>query len=208
MAKILVGCEESQAVTIEFRKLGHDAYSCDILPCSGGHPEWHIQGDILLYLGKNEYNNFTRWDLLIGHPPCTYFSQAGMHYLKTQEGRIDKLNNSFQFLLKLWNAPIDMICIENPVGWLSTNWKKPDQIVQPYMFGHKELKTTCLWLKGLPKLEETNNVGRPVPDGYCIRKSGKNKGKRYNYYWRQGKSAKLRSKTFSGIAKAMAEQWG
>ena len=198
--KILVACEESQAVTIELRKLGHEAYSADIQDCSGGHPEWHIKGDVSLILKDG-------WDMIIAHPPCTYFANAGLHYLKTQDGRMDKLQSTFDFLQAIWNSGCEKIAIENPIGWLNTNWMKPTQIIQPYMFGHKELKTTCLWLKGLDKLIDTNNVGRPEPAGFCIRKSGPNKGKKYNYYWRQGKGAKNRSKTFKGIAKAMAEQW-
>jgi site-specific DNA-cytosine methylase len=198
--RILVACEESQAVTKALRALGHEAYSADIVNCSGGHPEWHIKGDVLLIV-KNE------WDMIIAHPPCTYFASAGMHYLKTKPERKEHQDDAFRFLLEIWNCGCKKIAIENPNGWLNTNWMKPTQTIQPYMFGHKELKTTSLWLKGLKPLTATNDVGRPEPLGYVIRKSGPNKGKRYNYYWRQGKSAKQRSKTFPGIAKAMAEQW-
>ena len=207
--KILVGCEESQIVCIEFRKRGHEAYSCDLLPCSGGHPEWHIQGDVLDQLDKG-------WDMIIAHPPCTYFANAGLHYLKTKPGRKEQLQQMFDFTLKIWNSPINFIAIENPIGWLNTNWMKPTQIIQPYYFGEPELKTTCLWLKNLPMLVYQHQddlfgkktaTKRPKPYGYCIRKSGRNVGKKYNYYWRQGKSAKERSKTFHGIAKAMAAQW-
>tara|TARA_R110000803_G_scaffold95395_3_gene163373 strand:- start:10683 stop:11294 length:612 start_codon:yes stop_codon:yes gene_type:complete len=198
--KILVACEESQAVTIELRKLGHEAYSADIQDCTGGKPEWHIKGDVLAIINYG-------WDMIIAHPPCTYFANAGLHYLKTKPERQGQLDNAFKFLMAIWESGCEKIAIENPNGWLNTNWMKPTQTIQPYMFGHKELKTTSLWLKGLNKLTNTDNVGRPEPAGFCIRKSGPNKGKKYNYYWRQGKSGKARSKTFPGIAKAMAEQW-
>lgn len=222
--RVLVACEESQTVTKAFREKGCLAYSCDILPCSGGHPEWHIKKDVLQVLkggvfftddGSSQY--ISQWDLIIAHPPCTYFANAGLHYLKTKPERVSQLEMSFAFLLSIWNAPCNKIAVENPIGWLNTNWSKPTQIIQPYFFGDPELKTTCLWLKGLPPLEYKvdddlfggkTSVPRPTPNGFCIRKTGKNAGKKYNYYWRQGKSAKRRSKTFPGIAKAMAEQWG
>lgn len=198
--KILVACEESQAVTKELRALGHEAYSADIQDCSGGHPEWHIKGDVLKILNDG-------WDMMIAHPPCTYFANAGLHYLKTKPERKGQLDEAFKFLMAIWDSGCKKIAIENPNGWLNTNWMKPTQTIQPYMFGHKELKTTSLWLKGLDKLIDTDNVGRPEPSGFVIRKTGPNKGKRYNYYWRQSKTAKQRSKTFPGIAKAMAMQW-
>jgi len=198
--KILVACEESQAVTIELRKLGHEAFSADIQDCSGGYPEWHIKGDVLSIIDAG-------WDMIIAHPPCTYFANAGLHYLNTRPERRAQLNDAFEFLQAIWNSGCTKIAIENPIGWLNTNWMKPSQTIQPYMFGHKELKTTCLWLKGLDNLVDTDNVGKPEPLGYVVRKTGPNKGKRYNYYWRQGKNAKQRSKTFPGIAKAMATQW-
>ena len=199
--RILIACEESQAVCIEFRKLGHEAYSCDTEPCSGGHPEWHLQQDVTPLLEQ-------KWDMIIAFPPCTYFSNAGLHYLKTKPERLGQLDKAFIFLKKIWDSDCDKIAIENTVGWLSTNWKKPTQIIQPYFFGDKELKTTCLWLKGLKKLTKTNDVGRPEPRGFVIRKSGRYEGKKYNYYFHQSKTAKERSKTFTGVAKAMADQWG
>jgi len=207
--KILVACEESQAVTKELRRLGHEAFSCDLLPCSGGHPEWHLQQDVTGLLKQP-------WNMIIAFPPCTYFANAGLHYLKTKPERKEQLLKMFNFVLKIWNAPAYYIAIENPVGWLNTNWMKPTQIIQPYYFGDPELKTTCLWLKNLPMLEyklkddlfgKKTATKRPHPNGYCIRKTGKNAGKKYNYYWRQGKSAKIRSKTFPGIAQTMATQW-
>lgn len=207
--RVLIGCEESQAVCKEFRILGHEAYSCDLQECSGGHPEWHFQGDVENYLNNG-------WDIIIAHPPCTYFANAGLHYLKTRPERKHQLQEMFCLTTKIWDAPAKFIAIENPVGWLNTNWMKPTQIIQPYYFGDAELKTTCLWLKNLPMMHyqhrddlfgHKTTTERPIPNGFCLRKTGKNKGKKYNYYWRQGKSAKLRSKTFTGIAKAMAIQW-
>ena len=198
--KILIACEESQTVCKAFRAKGHEAYSCDILPSSGGHPEWHIQDDVLKHLNEG-------WDMMIAHPPCTYFANASLHYLKTQEGRTEKLKEALELWNRIWNAPVEKVAMENPIGWLNTNWKKPTQIIQPYFFGDPELKTTCLWLKGLPELKPTNLLERPKPTSYCIRKSGKQKGKKYNYYWRQSKSSQRRAKTFQGIADAMAEQW-
>ena len=208
--RILIACEESQAVCIEFRKKGHDAFSCDILPCSGGHPEWHIQGDVLEQLDKG-------WDMMIGFPPCTYLAVCGLHYLKTKPERKGQHRKAVDFFLKLWNASIDKICLENPIGWINTNIQKPDQIIQPYYFGDSELKTTCLWLKNLPLLQyqlkddlfsKKTASNRPKPYKAVLRKTGKKKGQKYNYYFRQGKTAMERSKTFPGIAKAMAEQWG
>jgi len=208
--RVLIGCEESQAVCKEFRGKGHEAYSCDIKPCSGGRPKWHLTGSVLDVLNDG-------WDLIIAHPPCTYFANAGLHYLKTKPERKKQLEQSFKLLLAIWNAPARAIVIENPIGWLNTNWMKPTQIIQPYYFGDAELKTTCLWLKNLPRLEYRLNddlfgvktaTRKPTPSGYCVRKSGKQIGKKYNYYWRQSKNAEQRSKTFPGIARAMAQQWG
>jgi len=198
--KILVACEESQAVMIEFRKFGHEAYSCDTQSCSGGYSQWHLKGDIRQILHM-------KWDMIIAFPPCTHLAKCGACSWeeKKQDGR---LHQGVSFFMLFANHRCDKIAIENPEGWMNTNYRKPDQIIQPYMFGHPEMKTTCLWLKGLPLLMETNNVGKPKPFKTVIRKSGKLKGKPYNYYWREGKSAKERSKTFPGIAKAMAEQWG
>jgi hypothetical protein len=178
--KVLIGCEESQAVCIAFRKLGYEAYSCDLQDCSGGHPEWHLKGDVINYLNDN-------WDMIIAHPPCTYFANSGLHYLKTKPERKEQLQQMFNLTLKIWNSPAKFICIENPTGWLNTNWKKPTQIVQPYYFGEAELKTTCLWLKNLPLLQyryQDDLFGKktatdpPKPKGHCIRKSGRHAGKK------------------------------
>ena len=184
--KILIACEESQVVCTEFRALGHEAYSCDILPPSGGHPEWHIQDDVLKYLDDG-------WDMMIAFPPCTHLAVSGARWFaeKRKDGRQQK---AIEFFMKLANAPIEKIAIENPISVMSTVWRKPDQIIQPWMFGHGETKATCLWLKNLPPLKPTNIV-----DG------------REQRIWKMPPSkdrAKLRSKTYPGIAKAMAEQWG
>lgn len=189
--KVLIACEESQTVCKAFRKLGHEAYSCDILPCSGGHPEWHIQGDVLQQLDKG-------WELMIAHPPCTHLAVSGAkHFWKKEKEQADAL----VFVKKLMNAPIPKIAVENPVSVISSKIRKPDQIIQPWQFGHEAQKTTCLWLKNLPKLIPTQIV--PKGDFY-ISPSGKKLPKWYS----DNKNAKIRSKTFEGIAEAMATQWG
>lgn len=191
--KILVACEESQAVTIEMRKLGHEAYSCDIEPCSGGHPEWHIRVDALELLKM-------KWDMILAFPPCTDLAVSGAAWFaeKRKDGRQQK---SIDFFMKFAKADCERIAIENPVGIMSTHWRKPDQIIQPYQFGHKEQKKTCLWLKGLPTLKETENVYEEM----C--KLPKKERERLHYLPPSEDRAKIRAKTFPGIAKAMAEQW-
>lgn len=184
--KILVACEESQAVCKEFRRLGHNAFSCDIEPCSGGYPEWHIQGDVLPLLAES-------WDMIIAFPPCTHLAVSGARYFaeKRADGRQCA---AIDFFMRFTKAKCDKIAIENPIGIMSSFYRKPDQIIQPWQFGHGETKATCLWLKGLPKLQPTNIV-----EG------------REQRIWKLPPSkdrAKLRSKTYQGIAKAMAEQWG
>lgn len=202
--KILVACEESQAVTIEFRKLGHEAYSCDLYECSGGHPEWHIQGDVLPLL-KQE------WDMIIAFPPCTYLTVTGNRWFNIERygekaiQRYKDKEEAINFFMEFANADCPKIAIENPVGAMSTAYKKPTQIIQPYMFGDAERKTTCLWLKGLPNLIPTDIV---KPELYTY-KDGRTDG-----MWHvktiglpAEERSRLRSKTFPGIAKAMAEQW-
>lgn len=183
--RILVACEESQAVTIELRRLGHEAYSCDIQECSGGHPEWHIKADALELLKM-------KWDMIIAHPPCTDLAVSGARYFaeKRKDGRQQR---SIEFFMKFINAECEKIAVENPIGIMSSKYRKPDQIIQPWMFGHGEQKATYFWLKGLPLLVPTDIV-----DG------------REQRAWRMPPSenrARLRSKTYPGIAKAMAEQW-
>lgn len=213
--RVLVACEESQAVTKAFRARGHQAYSCDLQACSGGHPEWHIMHDAV----EVAYSGC--WDLMIAHPPCTYFAAPGMHYLKTRPERIGQLEEAFTFIKALWNAPIERICLENPIGWLNTNWRKPTQKIQPYYFGDPEMKTTCLWLKGLPRLNGLLEVGaspekfKPKPLGYRVNKNdGYTRGiyfcdrMKMDVKFDYKAAAKLKSKTFPGIARTMAEQWG
>lgn len=203
--KILVGCEESQAVTIEFRKLGFEAYSCDLLPCSGGHPEWHLQMDVFEAIKLHE------WDLGIFHPECTRLTVTANKWYKPEFAERfptihEDREEAVKFFMRLVNAPIPKIAIENPIGIMSTRYRKPHQIIQPYQFGDTERKSTCLWLKGLPKLEHTNVV-EPV---IIYHKSGRTDGKLHFETMKLPKEErrKVRSVTFPGIAKAMAEQWG
>lgn len=204
--KVLVACEESQAVTKEFRKIGHEAYSCDIERCSGGYPEWHLQQDVTKLL-----NN--RWDMILAFPPCTYLTVTGNRWFNIEKygekaiKRIQDRKEAVEFFMMLANADCEKIAIENPVGIMSTKWRKPDQIIQPYEFGDPYEKKTCLWLKGLPKLEPTNIVKPPPRTQY---KSGKTMPTWYAEAFKLPKEerARLRSKTFPGVAKAMAEQWG
>lgn len=213
--KVLLACEESQAVCIEFRKLGHEAYSCDILPCSGGHPEWHIQGDVIEQLDKG-------WDLMIGFPPCTYLTVTGARWMYNKNGTVNqerKKNQdlALQFFQTLLDAPIEHIALENPIGVISSRIRQPNQIIQPYYFGDEAQKTTCLWLKNLPPLFHAkeidlfNNTVTHVGAGETVTTST---GKTFSkWYWEASKGkgaerAMRRSKTFPGIAKAMAEQWG
>lgn len=202
--KILIACEESQAVTKEFRALGHEAYSCDLIPTSGDNPEWHIQGDALIeaYSGK--------YDMMIAHPPCTYLSVSGLHWNKKRPERALQTEEALKFVQKLMDAPIDKIVIENPVSCISTRIKKPNQIVEPWHFGDLATKKTCLWIKGLDNLilDITEK-----PDLEYISYGNNNRMQKWMYDIRcttvkDGKRAKLASKTFPGFAKAMAEQWG
>ncbi len=199
--KILIACEESQAVCKEFRKLGHEAYSCDILPCSGGEPQWHIQRNVLNCLGKLPQNNMKGWDMMIAHPPCTYLTKAGCRWLYPKgvlnEERYKKGLEAKEFFFKLLNANISMIAIENPKPQKIFNMPKESQIIQPCEFGHKLKKTTFLWLKNLPLLKPT----KVVEPEYYIDGKGIRHTKLISW------SAKKSSKTFEGIARAMAEQW-
>ena len=202
--RVLVACEESQAVTKELRRLGHEAYSCDVQECSGGHPEWHIQGDVLplIYEGG--------WDMIIAHPPCTYLTNAGARWLyadgKLNEERYQKGLQAKAFFMEFFNANCPRIAIENPVPSAIFDMPKPTQIIQPYEYGHPYSKKTYLWLKGLPPLVPTQIVNEHIP----FVSSGtysKTHDPRYKGVSRRGGAAKMRSKTFPGIARAMAEQW-
>ena len=210
--KVLIACEESQVVTKAFRELGFEAYSCDLLPCSGDRKDWHYQGDVFDIIDKG-------WDLMIAHPPCTYLAVSGARHLYNNDGSVntDRLNNqnmSLEFVKNLMNANIKHIAIENPISVISSKIRKPDQIIQPFQFGDKASKSTCLWLKNLPKLKPTNIVEKGEFKEWIDKKTGKKKRQAswsYNILL-TAKSASerrtLRSKTFQGIADAMAKQWG
>ena len=193
--RVLVACEESQAVAIAFRRLGHEAYSCDIQDCSGDRPQWHIKDDVLKVLNYG-------WDMLIGFPPCIHLAISGAKHFK-QKQKDGRQQRAIKFFLDLWDAPIKHICLENPIGIMSRHLRKPDQIIQPWQFGHKAQKSTCLWLKNLPLLKATNITDKGE---FHITKSGKKIPKWYNLPPSINRS-KLRSKTFFGIAAAMANQW-
>ena len=199
--KVLVACEESQAVTIAFRKLGHEAYSCDIQECSGGHPEWHIQGDVL--------KNLDGWDMIIAHPPCTYMSNAGACRMYPTAGNIDterlkKAMEAKEFFMAIMNANCEKIAIENPRPLKVVGLPECNQSIQPYQFGEPYSKLTMLWLKGLPNLTHTNVLTEWKP--YIASGTSRNKGKNIGKHFANG--SKERSKTFHGIASAMAQQWG
>ena len=209
--KILVGCEESQAVTKAFRLLGHEAFSCDLLPCSGGHPEWHFQKDIFEVINMG-------WDMGIFFPPCTHLAVSGAAWFE-QKKKDGRQQQGIDFFLQIVNAPIHKIAIENPIGIMSKIYRKPDQIIHPYYFGDDTSKATCLWLKNLPKLIYTKEVDLfnsevTMVEPYFTTFTNKDgKSKRYSrsadkWYRSAEERSKERSKTFPGIAKAMAEQWG
>lgn len=231
--KVLVACEESQAVCKAFRKRGHEAYSCDIMECSGGHPEWHIKGDVLDILNPKEifftdYDNTKhhlygiefqtmdgkmyvfagKWDLIIAHPPCTYFSTAGANWLfrggKLDEERYKKGLEMKELFLSILNADCPKICVENPVVMKIWELPKHTQEIQPYQFGHRFSKKTRLWLKGLEELKPTDivePVAKWVSCGNKTNREAQNKAVCKAY-------SNKRAKTFEGIAEAMAEQWG
>lgn len=203
--KVLVACEESQEVCKAFRALGHKAFSCDLQECSGGHPEWHIKGDALKVL------NLPMWDLVIAHPPCTYLTVAANRYYNEDKygekakRRKGEREQAIKFFMEFAGCKCKRVAIENPIGVISSRWEKPTQIIQPYQFGHKERKATCLWLKNLPPLKPTNIV---EPD-IIKHASGKTDSRLHfeTLSLPAEERAKIRSKTFEGIAKAMAEQW-
>lgn len=192
--KVLIACEESQTICKAFRELCHEAYSCDILECSGGHPEWHIKDDVLNHINKE-------WDLIIAHPPCTFLSRAGCRWLfpkgKLNQERYKKGLQAKEFFMNFYNLNCKYIAIENPHPHKIFEMPKESQIIQPYEYGHKVTKRTFLWLKGLPKLKTTNIV---EPEYYIDKK-----GIRHSIL--SGWSSKRKSKTFEGIAIAMAKQW-
>lgn len=203
--RILVACEESQELTNRFRSLGHEAFSCDILPCSGGHPEWHLQQDVTDLLKQ-------KWDMIVAFPPCTYLTVTGNRWFNIEKygekaiQRYKDREDAINFFMMFANADCDHIAIENPVGIMSSVWRKPDQIVNPFQFGDPYEKKTCLWLKGLPLLTPTNVV---EPEPRKVFESGKSMAGWYADAWKLPKEerARLRSKTFPGIADAMTGQW-
>ena len=201
--RVLVACEESQEVCKAFRALGHEAYSCDIEPCSGGHPEWHLQVDALEMLKL-------KWDLIIAHPPCTYLSKAGGNRLRIngeiQEKRLEKGRLAKDFFMEFYNADCPKIAVENPIPLKIFGLPLYSQIIQPYMFGDPWMKTTCLWLKGLPILMADDVV---VPEYKWVNSTDHRKNKKMDTWQTAGaRSQKERSKTAPGIARAMAQQWG
>ena len=224
--KVLIACEESQRVCMAFRERGHEAYSCDIQECSGGHPEWHIKKDVLKVINPesdgemkaisfwtvdDEIHIVERWDLIIAHPPCTYLTLAGNKWFKPEfadrfPDRQKQRKEAVDFFMAIANADCDKIAIENTVGVMSSQWRKPDQYIEPYMFGDPEKKKTGLWLKGLPLLKPTNIV-EPVII-HC--KSGANEPRWHmqTMHLPKEERSRVRSQTFVGIAKAMADQWG
>ena len=202
--RVLIACEESQEVCKAFRARRHEAYSCDIEPCSGGRPEWHIRGDVTPLLK-------VKWDMIIAFPPCTYLTVAGNRWFNVDKygekaiQRNKDRNKAIDFFKLFVNVNCNKVIIENPVGIMSTVYRKPDQIIHPYYFGDPYLKRTCLWIKGVNPLQYKNVLNKPEPMYVC------KSGKRLN--WCEGltgsnNGAKNRSKTFPGIAQAMAEQWG
>lgn len=226
---VLIACEESQRVCIEFRKKGHIAYSCDVLDCSGGHPEWHIKGDVLpllngmcqFYTSDGQLHDIVgKWDLIIAFPPCTYLTCAGNRHFSLKCNPVEKVETRLRlresaadFFMEFVNADCDKVAIENPVGYMNKVHGKPSQIIHPYYFGDSVKKRTCLWLKGLNSLVPTEMLPEPQPIYIC--QGEKCKGKKIG--WCEGirdikggqeERARARSKTFPGIAAAMAQQWG
>ena len=242
---VLIACEESQRVCAAFRAKGHNAYSCDIIEPSGGHPEWHIQDDVLKILNPvkrhrevqcddefieideksisfitldGKMHEIEQWDLIIAHPPCTYLTISGNRWFKPEYGekaieRIKLKEETYDFFMKFVDAECDKIAIENPIGYVNSHYRKPDQIIQPYYFAESadsednQTKKTCLWLKGLPKLTYEIKFS---PKQYKM-SNGKTEAPWHYETWKisnKKERSKMRSKTFYGIAKAMAEQWG
>jgi hypothetical protein len=194
MVRVLVACEESQAVTTELRRVGVEAYSCDLVECSGGHPEWHMQGDALAVLNAG-------WDAVIAFPPCTHLAVSGARWF-AEKRAAGLQQEAAAFFMAFATADCPRVAIENPIGVMSTLYRKPDQVIQPYQFGHAETKATCLWLRGLPRLRPTLNVYEEMMRLPIAERA------RIHYMPPTDDRAALRSKTYTGIARAMAEQWG
>lgn len=231
---VLIVCEESQRVCTAFREKGHNAFSCDIVECSGGHPEWHIKGDALNFINRNKETGMMfhtmdgkshfvwYWDLIIAHPPCTYLTVTGNRWFNVERygekaaARLRLREDAISFFVAIANADCERIAIENPIGIMSTAYRKPDQILQPWQFATDEEeqteKTTCLWLKGLDPLEPINKEKPDIKYHEWTTPSGKKKRQTMWYYKTRclphAERAAAASKTFFGIAQAMADQWG
>lgn len=211
--KILVACEESQEVCKAFRKKGHEAYSCDIIDCSGGKEEWHIKGNVLPLLNGNcnfktcddeKHSIVGKWDMIIAFPPCTHLCNSGQRWFTEGKKPMSLQREAIAFFYKFVMADCEKIAIENPIGIMSSCYRKPNQVINPYEYGETECKNTCLWLKGLPNLIPT----KIVPKEQRTQNIWKAKFDGKQYSWNDPIVAKLRSKTFKGIAEAMANQWG
>lgn len=216
--KILVACEESQAVTRAFRRKGHEAFSCDVQMCSGGFPRWHIKGDALKLINGNVYfltcdgsaHYIDKWDMIIAFPPCTYMTNAGAVRMRVngeiQKERYEKAMQAKEFFMAFYNADCPKIAIENPTPMKLIGLPPYTQAIQPYEYGHPYSKRTCLWLKGLPNLVPTQIIKDHTPwvNGGSKDANGNYRG----FPGRKERDPKIRSKTFPGIAQAMAEQWG
>ena len=217
--KVLVACEESQRVCIAFRKKGHEAYSCDIQECSGGHEEWHIKGDVLSILNGDcefvtqdgaNHKIDGEWDLLIAHPPCTRLCSSGQRWLyygdnEYRNKKIKEQKEAIDFFMEFVNAKCEKIAIENPIGIMSSHYRKPNQIYNPYDFaGETECKNTCLWLKGVLPLKKTQELPKNARTNGIWKAQFNGK----QFAWNDPQTAKMRSKTPWGVAYAMAEQWG
>ena len=222
MKTLLVACEESQRVCTAFRQRGWEAYSCDIIDCSGGHPEYHIKQDVLPLLngncdfetGDGVKHHIDRWDMLIAHPPCTELCSAGQHWFSRGIKDPKMREDAVDFFMRFINADCEHIAVENPIGIMSTRYRKPDCVVQPWQFGHPETKATCLWLKNLPPLVPTNIIQKPE-GGWTNQQISNGKYTGFKNYdengkilaWNDPRTKVIRSRTYTGIAEAMAEQW-
>lgn len=222
MKTLLVACEESQRVCTAFRQRGWEAYSCDIIDCSGGHPEYHIKQDVLPLLngncdfetGDGVKHHIDCWDLLIAHPPCTELCSAGQHWFSRGIKDPKMREDAVDFFMRFINADCEHIAVENPIGIMSTRYCKPDCVVQPWQFGHPETKATCLWLKNLPSLVPTNIIKKPE-GGWENQQISNGKYTGFKNYdengkilaWNDPRTKVIRSRTYIGIAEAMAEQW-
>ena len=222
MKTLLVACEESQRVCTAFRQHGWEAYSCDIIDCSGGHPEYHIKQDVLPLLngncdfetGDGVKHHIDRWNMLIAHPPCTELCSAGQHWFSRGIKDPKMREDAVDFFMRFINADCEHIAVENPIGIMSTRYRKPDCVVQPWQFGHPETKATCLWLKNLPSLVPTNIIKKPE-GGWENQQISNGKYTGFKNYdengkilaWNDPRTKVIRSRTYIGIAEAMAEQW-